>query len=84
MRTAPAKIEPPPEAALLQIIMGDVIARAVYVAAKLGIADLLKDGPRTTGELAIAAGVDPSALYRVLRAAAGVGVFSEATTSGSS
>jgi hypothetical protein len=57
MHTAPAKIEPPPQAALLQNIMGDVIARAVYVAAKLGIADLLKDGPRTTGELVIAAGV---------------------------
>jgi hypothetical protein len=60
---------------LFQMIIGSWVSRAIYVAAKLQIADHLKDGPRTAEELAAAAGVAPGPLYRVLRALAGVGVF---------
>src|SRR5262245_33909526 len=60
---------------LLQMITGTWVSRAIYVAAKLRIADLLADGPRRAGELAAEAGVAPGPLYRVLRALAGVGVF---------
>jgi SAM-dependent methyltransferase len=61
------------------LIAGYWVSRLIYVAAKLGIADLLKDGPRTAGDLSVAAGVDASALYRVLRTLSGYGLFSEST-----
>jgi SAM-dependent methyltransferase len=47
----------------------------VYAAARLGIADLLKDGPRAADDLAAATGTHAPALRRVLRALASVGVF---------
>jgi hypothetical protein len=62
---------------LLQMIIGSWVSRAIYVAAKLRVADHLKDGPRTAEELAAAAGVAPGPLYRLLRALAGVGVFAQ-------
>ena len=39
----------------------------LYVAAKLGVAEALADGPKTGAELADAVGADPAALTRVLR-----------------
>src|SRR5215472_697842 len=67
--------EPEPAQQLVQMIVGSWVSRAIYVAAKLQIAELLADGPRSAGELADAAGVAPRPLYRLLRALAGVGVF---------
>jgi hypothetical protein len=49
----------------------------MYVAAKLGIADLLKDSPKSCDELATATGTNAPSLYRVLRALASLGVFAE-------
>jgi hypothetical protein len=51
------------------------VSWAVYIAAKLRIADHLTDGPRTAEELAATAGVAPRPLHRVLRALAGLGVL---------
>ena len=58
-------------------IMGFMLSQAVYVAAALGIADLLADGPRPLDELARETGADRDALYRVLRLLAGHGIFVE-------
>lgn len=63
--------------ALQDLILGKWASQAVSVAAKLGIADLLKDGPRACDELARANQVDAFALYRLLRALASLGVFAE-------
>ena len=60
----------PPEAVLTQMITGSLGSQAVYVAAKLGIADLLADGPKNVDELAPPADADAPSLYRVLRALA--------------
>jgi hypothetical protein len=60
-----------------QMITGYWISQTIYAAAKFGIADHLKDGPKTVGELAGATSTDPDALYRLLRALASVGIFSE-------
>jgi DNA-binding IclR family transcriptional regulator len=49
----------------------------IHVAAKLGIADKLKDGPKTTEEIAQATGAQPRNLYRVLRTLVGLGIFPE-------
>jgi O-methyltransferase domain/Dimerisation domain len=57
----------PPQLALQQMIQGYQVTQCIYVAAKLSIADLLKDGPRTSEELAQATGTHAPALYRVLR-----------------
>jgi hypothetical protein len=62
---------------LVQMIVGSCVARAIYVAAKLRVADRLADGPRAAEELAAMAGVAPRPLYRLLRALAGVGVFAQ-------
>ena len=62
---------------LAQMITAYWTSQAIYVAAKLRIADQLTDGPRPAEELAVAAGVAPRPLYRVLRALAGVGVFAQ-------
>jgi hypothetical protein len=67
---------------MLQLSLGFISARAIYVAAKLGIADQIHDGSRTVRELARNTGVDDDALFRVMRLLAGVGVLrqSEAGT----
>jgi hypothetical protein len=60
-----------------QMITGYWVSQAIYAAAKFGIADHLKDGPKTVGELAAATSTNPDALYRLLRALASVGIFTE-------
>lgn len=60
-----------------EIISGRAYSAAVYVAAKLGIADLLVDGMETTEELAKKLNVDEQSLYRLMRALASIGIFEE-------
>jgi SAM-dependent methyltransferase len=52
---------------------------ALSVAAKLRIADKLANGPKTADKLAVETGTHGPTLYRVLRALAGLDVFSEST-----
>lgn len=63
--------------ALVQLASGCWVSQALHVAARLGIADLLVDGPRSPAELAQTTRTDAGALYRVLRALASVSVFAE-------
>ena len=74
-----AEMQPtlPPEAVLTNIAFGAMTTQALYVAAKLGIADLLAQGQRTAAELSAATGTHERSLYRVLRSLAGAGVFRE-------
>jgi hypothetical protein len=76
-QTAVATSEVPPPIAILQLISGFWISRCIYVAAKLGIADLVKNESKTAAELAAATGTDEPSLFRVMRALASVGVFSQ-------
>ncbi len=68
---------PDPGQQLLQLAFGYSVSACINVAARLKIADLLKDGPRPVRELAAAASVQEDALYRVLRALASFGIFVE-------
>jgi O-methyltransferase/methyltransferase family protein len=82
-RLFPARIASTKEAcsspaALFQMATGYWVSQAIYVAAKLGIADLLKDGPQSCVTLSAATGVDAPSLFRLMRALASVGVFSHA------
>lgn len=67
----------PPQLAMLQMASGYWVSQSIYVAAKLGIADLLKDSPKSCDELATATGTNARSLYRLLRALASLGVFAE-------
>lgn len=67
----------PPPVAMLQMIQGFWISRALYATAKFGIPDLLKNGPKSSEELARATGTHPLSLYRVLRALDGIGALAE-------
>lgn len=69
--------ETPPPIQMLQIMSGFWISRCVYVLAKLGIADLIKDQSKTVDELATATGAHAPSLFRVLRAVASIGVISQ-------
>ena len=69
--------ELPPPAVLFQMVTGYYISRAIYVAATLGIADLLAHGPQPSSTLAKATGTHAESLTRVLRLLASVGVFTE-------
>jgi O-methyltransferase domain/Dimerisation domain len=61
--------------AMLERIAAYWQSQLVYVAAKLGIADVLVDGPLTVEEIAARVGAHPAYLKRVLRALASLGVF---------
>src|SRR6202023_610430 len=67
----------PPGLALYRIGVGHYFSRAMALAAKLGIADLLKDGPRHYGDLARATETHAPSLNRVMRLLASVGIFEE-------
>jgi len=73
----PTQDERAAAAAMLRMIWGLHISRAVYLAAELGIADLLAAGPRTAAALARTTEADQAALYRVLRLLAALGVLTE-------
>ena len=63
------------------MITGYWISQAIYAAAKFGIADHLKDGPKSVEELAEVTSTDADSLYRLLRALASVGIFAEGDSS---
>src|SRR5262245_8827001 len=76
-RTVQSESAAPPQFVMLQMITGFWVSRAIYVAAKLRLADLVKDSPKTADELARLTGTHSPSLYRALRALASVGVFTE-------
>jgi hypothetical protein len=62
---------------MLNLINGFQVTQAIRVAATLRVADHLKDGPRSSDDLAALTQSNAGALYRLLRALAAVGVFRE-------
>lgn len=69
--------ELPPNLELMQMIVGKWAHQAIYTAAELGIADRLKDGPRTSAEVARDCGANDDAVYRLMRALGTLGVLEE-------
>jgi predicted O-methyltransferase YrrM len=68
---------PTPNAALHQLGVGHWVAQALYAVAKLGVADILGEGACDVDDIAQRIGAHAGALYRLLRALASVGVFTE-------
>lgn len=63
-----------PHAELRRIMRGFERSQLIYVAVKLGLVDLIGDGPTDAPTLARAAGLDPAVLYRLLRGLAWCGL----------
>jgi hypothetical protein len=65
------------EAVIWDALRGALVTRALGLAAELRLAQALEAGPLSHVTLARTRGVDPDALYRVLRALASDGIFKE-------
>ncbi|MFM1944484.1 MAG: Multifunctional cyclase-dehydratase-3-O-methyl transferase TcmN [Verrucomicrobiota bacterium] len=61
----------------MQLLASKMAAQALSQIAELGVADLLKNGPRPITELAANTQTNEDALYRALRALAAFGFFTE-------
>jgi hypothetical protein len=64
-----------PRAELFRLASGFMITKAIGAAVQLGLPELVSERNRSAAELASAAGADPDAITRLLRALASVGVF---------
>jgi hypothetical protein len=71
----PRRFPNPQPPALFQMATGYWISQAIYVAAKLAVADYLGDGPKSCSELADLTESHEVALSRVMRALSSVGIF---------
>jgi hypothetical protein len=60
---------------IFEIATGYWASQAVYVAARLGIADLLAESPKSAEEIACATGANGDAICRLMRALAALGVL---------
>ena len=65
----------PGNVALLETVQGAWVSQALYVAAKLGIADELAQGPKTAEDVAAKVGAHPDSVFRLMRMLAGRDVF---------
>lgn len=73
----PGAQQPSPAEQILHQTIGYMTSMCLYTAAKLGIPDLLADGPKPVSVLASLAQCHEDRLYRVLRALASTGIFAE-------
>lgn len=63
---------------MLQVMNGLWLTQCIGVAAQLGIADHLVEGAQSVEVLAKSVNADAQSLYRLLRALASSGIFSDA------
>lgn len=66
-----------PQAVLIRMASGYWEAKALQVAAELGIADLIAETPKTADQLSKIVAAHSDSLYRLLRALASLGIFRE-------
>lgn len=66
---------PPPWVVMGQLLSGYAVSQLIHVAVRLGLPELLAEGPRSAGELAAATSSEPRALLRLLRGLAVVGLM---------
>ena len=67
----------PPHVQLIQMGTAYWVSRIVFVAAKLGLADRLAEGPKSAADLAGSTGAHSRSLHRLMRTLAGLGILSE-------
>ena len=69
---------PPAWIVLGRLLSGYAVSQLIHAAVRLGLPDLLGEGPKTAEQLATATGVHAPSLFRVLRALAAVGLVTQA------
>ena len=67
----------PPHVQLIQMGTGGAVANVVHIAAKLGLADKLADGPKSAVELAGPLALHAPSLHRLMRTMASLGILTE-------
>jgi hypothetical protein len=67
----------PPHVQLIQMGTGGAVARVVQIAAELGLADQLADGPRSAAAIAGHLVLHAPSLHRLMRTMASLGLLSE-------
>src|SRR5512133_2087991 len=72
-RTSPAR----PYDALFQMVIGKWISQALGTVVEIGVPDQLANGAKQCSNMAREAGVSEDGLYRLLRALASIGLFTE-------
>ncbi|HEY6419287.1 MAG TPA: methyltransferase dimerization domain-containing protein, partial [Candidatus Binataceae bacterium] len=68
----------PSASTLLDLIAGHRVTAVIHVAAKLGIADLLFEGPKTAAELSRMTDTHPRSLLRLMRGLVALAICTEA------
>ena len=63
---------------LFDLLIGHRITAVIHVAAKLGIADLLFEGPKTAAELSRLTDADQRSLFRLMRGLVALAICTEA------
>jgi hypothetical protein len=76
-QTSSSAAGPPPHVEVIQMASAIWTARAVYAAARLGLADILSNGPLTADDIAEKCGVHARSAHRLLRALSSRGLFTE-------
>jgi len=67
----------PPWLLIHQLVTGYQLSQALYVAAKLDLHAMFAAGPKSSDEVAALVGAHPRTLYRLMRALASAGIFTE-------
>jgi Dimerisation domain len=67
----------PAQVGVLEMINGNWVIQAIYMAAKFAIPDALANGPLTAEQIANRVGTNPDATYRLLRALATLSLCTE-------
>ncbi|MCP4022198.1 MAG: methyltransferase, partial [Desulfobacteraceae bacterium] len=72
------KANPPvPEHQMMQFILGKWISKPIHAAAKLDIAEIIKDSKMDIHQIAKRTKTHPDSLYRLMRALSALGIFEE-------
>src|SRR5690606_9773102 len=75
--TSMSQTEEAPPVALVKLLFGSLVTQMIAAAMHLEVPERLKNGPLAADAIAAAAGAEPDATYRLLRALASVGVLVE-------
>lgn len=66
-----------PNVAIMEMVQGFYVAKAIGIAAELNISDLLKNGDKSISKLALETQAHEDSLYRLMRMLASQGVYKE-------
>lgn len=67
----------PPQAQLVQLVMGATVAHIVRAAVELKIPDQLSSGPKTAGQIAKEINLDAPSLHRMMRTLSSFGILTQ-------